>query len=87
MSHHVTEIMTRLGSAITEDSLLFAQHTAFRVYRGLLSAQSQVFSDMFATATPSAAEVFDECPAVRLSDSPQDLAHLLRVLLPKESRS
>ncbi|KAI1795314.1 hypothetical protein LXA43DRAFT_1090964 [Ganoderma leucocontextum] len=63
--------------------VLVAQRTAFRIYRGLLSSQSTVFSDMFASSSSSADETFDECPVVHLSDSPHDLAHLLRVLLPK----
>ena len=59
---------------------------AFRIYRGLLAAQSTVFSDMFASSTSSPDETFDGCPVVYLSDSPYDLAHLLRVLLPTLQR-
>ena len=53
---------------------------AFRIYRGLLDAQSTVFSDLFASSTSSPDETFDGCPVVYLSDSPNDLVHLLRVL-------
>ncbi|PIL26497.1 hypothetical protein GSI_12255 [Ganoderma sinense ZZ0214-1] len=60
--------------------VLVAQGTGFRIYQGLLAGQSTVFSDMFASSS-SSDESFDGCPVVRLSDSPHDLAHLLRVLL------
>ncbi|TFK90379.1 hypothetical protein K466DRAFT_596980 [Polyporus arcularius HHB13444] len=55
---------------------------AFRVYRGLLAAQSEVFAGMFAGSSSHDAESYHGCPIVQLSDSPQDLRHLLRVLLP-----
>ncbi len=55
---------------------------AFRVYRGLLAAQSEVFAGMFAGSSSQDAESYHGCPIVQLSDSPQDLRHLLRVLLP-----
>ena len=62
--------------------VLIAGETAFRVYRGLLTLQSTVFADLFASSSPCAEESYDDCPAIRLTDSPEDLAHLLRVLLP-----
>ena len=62
--------------------VLVAGETAFRIYRGLLSVQSQVFEDLFASASSSTDELFAGCPVVYLSDSPGDLVHLLRVLLP-----
>ena len=65
---------------------LIAQDVAFRIYRSLLAAQSTVFADMFASAIPSADECMDGCPAVHVSDSSEDLAHLLRVLLPGSRR-
>lgn len=63
--------------------VLVAKHTGFRIYRGLLSSQSTVFSDMFASSTSNVDETFDGCPVVHLSDSPHDLVHLLHVLIPK----
>ncbi|PIL26479.1 hypothetical protein GSI_12237 [Ganoderma sinense ZZ0214-1] len=60
--------------------------TAFRVYRGLIAAQSTVFEDMFVSSTSGADELFDGCPVVQLTDSSEDLTHLLRVLLPKSER-
>ena len=62
--------------------VLVAGGTAFRVYKGLLTLQSTVFADLFASSSPRAEESYDGCPLIRLMDSPQDLAHLLRVLLP-----
>ncbi|KAI0742396.1 hypothetical protein C8Q80DRAFT_1328262 [Daedaleopsis nitida] len=67
--------------------VLIARDTAFRVYRGLLASQSSVFEDILASSTPIADEVFDGCPAVRLSDSPVDVSHLLRFLLPAKQRT
>ncbi|PIL26442.1 hypothetical protein GSI_12200 [Ganoderma sinense ZZ0214-1] len=62
--------------------VLIAGETAFRVYRGLLALQSTVFADLFASSSPNAEESYEDCPLIRLTDSPHDLAHLLRVLLP-----
>ena len=66
--------------------ILVAQDVAFRIYRCLLAAQSTVFADMFASASPSSDECMDGCPVVHVSDSSEDLAHLLRVLLPGSRR-
>ncbi|KAI1795293.1 hypothetical protein LXA43DRAFT_992256 [Ganoderma leucocontextum] len=62
--------------------VLVAGGMAFRVYRGLLTLQSTVFADLFASSSPRAEESHDGCPIIHLTDSPQDLAHLLCVLLP-----
>ncbi|KAI0691704.1 hypothetical protein C8Q76DRAFT_660872 [Earliella scabrosa] len=67
--------------------VLVARDTVFRVYRQLLASQSPIFADMFASSSVEASETLDGCPVVRLSDSPQDLVHLLRVLLPRTQRS
>ncbi|KAI1786052.1 hypothetical protein LXA43DRAFT_1076750 [Ganoderma leucocontextum] len=61
--------------------VLVARGTAYKVYKGLLAAQSPVFQDLFASAS-HAEEVYEDCPVVRLSDSPDDLQCLLRFLLP-----
>ena len=61
--------------------VLVAQDTGFKVYKGLLAAQSPVFGDVFGSAS-HAEEEFDGCPVVRLSDSPDDLRVLLPFLLP-----
>ena len=67
--------------------ILTTQGVGFRVYRGLLASQSSIFADMFASSSANADEVFDGCPVVQMSDSPGDLAHLLRILLPKSQRT
>ncbi|TBU62631.1 hypothetical protein BD310DRAFT_917847 [Dichomitus squalens] len=67
--------------------VLIAGKTAFKIYRGLIAAQSLVFSDMLATARPDAEQLYDGCPVDRLSDSPLDLRYLLRALIPKTSIS
>ncbi|PIL26474.1 hypothetical protein GSI_12232 [Ganoderma sinense ZZ0214-1] len=63
--------------------VLVARNTGFRVYRALLATQSTVFSDMFSSSSPDADAIIEGCPVVHLSDSPRDVAHFLRVLLPK----
>ncbi|PIL26475.1 hypothetical protein GSI_12233 [Ganoderma sinense ZZ0214-1] len=67
--------------------VLVARNTGFRVFRSLLAAQSTVFSDMLSSSSPNAEEMFEGCPVVHLSDSPQDVAYFLGVLLPKSQRT
>ena len=63
--------------------ILVAQNIGFRVYRDLLAVQSTVFAGMFAASSPRAEESLGGCPVVQLErESPCDLAHLLRALLP-----
>ena len=63
--------------------ILVANHIGFRVYRGLLAAQSTVFADMFISSSSRADESLWGCPVVKLErESHCDLAHLLRALLP-----
>ena len=62
--------------------ILVAKKTAFKVYKGLLSAHSPVFSDMFLSAT-DADETYDGCPVVRIPESPEDLKWVLVHLIPK----
>ncbi|KAI1795341.1 hypothetical protein LXA43DRAFT_882228 [Ganoderma leucocontextum] len=66
--------------------VLVARNIAFRVYCGLLVTQSTVFADMFASSSPNSDETIEGCPVVHISDSPEDFAHLLRVLLPTTHR-
>ncbi|RPD54023.1 hypothetical protein L227DRAFT_556949 [Lentinus tigrinus ALCF2SS1-6] len=66
--------------------VLITGDTGYRVYQGLLSSQSTVFQDMFSSSIARHDELYEGFPIVRLSDSPQDLAHFLRVLLPKSQR-
>ncbi|KAI1795389.1 hypothetical protein LXA43DRAFT_39965 [Ganoderma leucocontextum] len=62
--------------------ILVARDVKFRFYEGLLAGLSPVFKDMFAErrANPGMGEVLAlSCLVVHVSDSPEDLRHLLRV--------
>ncbi|KZT07971.1 uncharacterized protein LAESUDRAFT_758100 [Laetiporus sulphureus 93-53] len=61
--------------------ILSSQGIGFRVYRGLLAQQSDVFQSVFTLPQPADSEHVYDCPVVQLSDHPQELRHLLRVLL------
>jgi len=66
--------------------ILEAEATQFRVYRGILAANSTVFKDMFEFAQPEGDGNVDGCPVVQLSDSAEDLQHVLMVLHDAQSR-
>ena len=78
---HDTEFWMEDGNLV-----LLAGKVAFRVYRGLMAVQSPVFASMFLVADSGASKSVEGCPAVCLSDSPEDLRHLLRALLPSQHR-
>ncbi|KAI1795390.1 hypothetical protein LXA43DRAFT_992550 [Ganoderma leucocontextum] len=66
--------------------ILVAKDVEFRFYRALLADHSPVFKAMFAGQHPSRLVPIDEqqsitCPVVQLTDSPQDLRHILRAYL------
>ncbi|EIW57114.1 uncharacterized protein TRAVEDRAFT_76005, partial [Trametes versicolor FP-101664 SS1] len=73
--------------------ILVARDVEFRVFKGILAEHSPVFRDMFSLPQPPPAETLssstadDMCPVVHLSDSPEDLRHVLRVYMPKGSPS
>ena len=54
----------------------------FRVYRGQLAHNSEVFRDLFTIPQPMPVDTFDGCPVVHLTDHPVELRHLLRVIFP-----
>ncbi|KAM5537289.1 hypothetical protein V8D89_009019 [Ganoderma adspersum] len=63
--------------------ILVAQNVEFRFYRALLTDHSPVFKAMFAGQHPTRVVPIDEqqsigCPVIQLTDSPQDLRHILR---------
>ncbi|KAI0350248.1 hypothetical protein OH77DRAFT_1514520 [Trametes cingulata] len=60
--------------------VLLCRDTAFRVYRGLLTRHSVIFRDLFSMAQPSTSETMESCPVVHISDAPDDLRYLLRVM-------
>jgi hypothetical protein len=60
--------------------ILEAELSQFRVYRGILSAHSVIFKDMFALAQPSGEGDVEGCPVVHLSDRAEDVRIILEVL-------
>ncbi|KZP08423.1 hypothetical protein FIBSPDRAFT_840249 [Athelia psychrophila] len=59
-----------------------AEQTQFKIYRGVLVAQSSVFGDMFSIPQPPSEKqkAVDGCPVVRVTDSAIDIAIALRAL-------
>ncbi|OJT05560.1 hypothetical protein TRAPUB_3609 [Trametes pubescens] len=67
--------------------ILVAGDVEFRVFKGILAKHSPVFRDMFSLPQPSdptssASSAQDVCPVVHLSDSAEDLRHVLRAYMP-----
>ena len=70
-----------------EDGTIYltAGNVAFKAYRGPLVEHSPVFRDMFSLPQPpTTTEPSLPHPVVPLQDSPQDLRHLLRALMPSK---
>ena len=66
--------------------ILVAQNVEFRFYRTLLADHSPVFKTLFAGQHPTRVVPIDEhqsisCPVVQLTDSAQDLRHILRAYI------
>lgn len=57
---------------------------AFKVHRGVLARQSEVFNDMFVIPRPTTSsdpvDQIDGCPIVRLHDRPNELSYLIKAL-------
>lgn len=60
--------------------ILEAETTQFRVHRGVLAKHSSVFKDMFDVPQPPGEPEIEGCPIVHLSDTAQDVGHLLNRL-------
>ena len=61
--------------------VLQAENAQFRVYRGILSASSSVFADMFSIPQSKAStELVEGCPVVYLLDSADDWQIVLETL-------
>jgi hypothetical protein len=61
-----------------------AENTLFRVYRGILASQSDIFNDMLSVPQPLAVadtETFDGCVVVRVHDAAVDMERFLRTIL------
>ena len=64
--------------------ILVCESVGFRVFKGILSSQSEVFRDMFSVGNPSADETFDGCAVVNLLDSAVDMLPFMRTLHDRE---
>lgn len=61
--------------------ILQAETTQFRVHRSVLSANSDIFRDMFSVPQPTEeVEVIDGCPVVHLPDYADDWTFVLQGL-------
>lgn len=80
-----TRSMTRRKEFWYHDGsvVLRASNTLFKVHQTVLAAHSEVFADLFTLPQPESScceEVVEGCHIVRLYDSVQDLADLLRAI-------
>ena len=63
--------------------VLAVQDTSFRVHRGVLSRNSEVFRDMFSLAQPTGPQqshTSSGCPIVPLSDNKEEVSYMLQAL-------
>ena len=60
--------------------VLVAEGAAFKVHRGVLSRNSEIFRDMFGVPQPEHGETFEGCPVVHLTDSKEDVRYMLSAL-------
>ncbi|TBU28434.1 hypothetical protein BD311DRAFT_663467 [Dichomitus squalens] len=72
--------------------LIVSRGVEFRVYKGLLADHSVVFKELFSQPhSHHTLSISDEqtirCPLVHVTESPQELRHLLRVYMPRKGRS
>lgn len=66
--------------------ILVARDVEFRVYKGILAEHSPVFRDMFSLPLPpeeASGTGNTPCDIVHVSDSPEDLRHVLRIYMAK----
>ena len=68
------------GSIVIE-----AEDTQFRVYKGILSSQSETFRDMFSIPQPPSAqhELVEGCPVVKVGDTAKDWKYVFLELFEK----
>ncbi|KAI0753759.1 hypothetical protein C8Q74DRAFT_1373699 [Fomes fomentarius] len=66
--------------------LLASDTVAFRVYSGLLASQSPVLRNMLSSPAIASAAQIDAVRVVQVLDSSHEWKHLLRILLPKDSK-
>lgn len=73
------ELWYKDGSIVIE-----AETTQFRVYQGVLAAQSDVFADMFSIPQPPTeqrGELVEGCPVVKVQDTAIDWTYVLEALI------
>ncbi|PIL26303.1 hypothetical protein GSI_12059 [Ganoderma sinense ZZ0214-1] len=61
--------------------ILVAHNVEFRVYKGVLAQHSLFFRDMFSLPQPPNADGEVSCPIVPMSDSPEDVRHVLQACM------
>ncbi|RDX48944.1 hypothetical protein OH76DRAFT_1404136 [Lentinus brumalis] len=64
--------------------ILVARGIGFKVYKGPLVDHSPVFKDMLSLPQPATTAAAPNCPVIPLPDSPADLRHVLRLLMPSK---
>jgi len=60
--------------------IIVAKDVGFRVYKGVLARKSPVFKDLLSLPQPPGQELIEECPVIRVHDSPQDMQRFLEIL-------
>jgi hypothetical protein len=60
--------------------VLLAGNAVFKVHRGQLERQSEVFRDLFSIPQPQDQDLIDGCGWVELHDRPADVFHFLSAL-------
>ncbi|KAI0742431.1 hypothetical protein C8Q80DRAFT_1108844 [Daedaleopsis nitida] len=68
--------------------ILIARDAEFRVYSGILASQSPVFRDLLSQSPPIRTVSINgahhvPCPLLNVSDTPEDLRHMLRIYTPQ----
>lgn len=80
---HVPKALARSDIWFSDGNIvLVAGSAAFKVHRGQLERQSEVFRDLFSLPQPEDQNqtLVDGCPAIDLYDCPSDIYHLLVAL-------
>jgi len=60
--------------------IIQAESTQFKVYRGILAANSPIFGDLFTVPQPDYSDTIEGCSLIHLSDSAVDTMHFLKAL-------
>ncbi|KAI0776588.1 hypothetical protein BD413DRAFT_602162 [Trametes elegans] len=60
--------------------VLIVRDIAYKIHKSVLSRHSEVFRDLFSAPSTAADAYFDGCPALCLSESPEDVGNFLKAL-------